>query len=83
MHGLGIIGSVIVGILAGWIAERVLIRHHGLLTNLLVGVVGALIGGYLAGMLGISFGGWIGSLVVSSVGAIILLLVISFFKKKT
>ena len=82
MSGVGIIGAIIIGIFAGWIAEKILKRNHGILTNLLVGIVGALLGGFLAGALGISFGGWIGSLVVSTIGAIILLLLLGLLKKR-
>ena len=47
--GLGIIGWIIIGIAAGWLAEKVMGRSHGLVTNLIVGVVGALLGGWIAG----------------------------------
>lgn len=74
-NGVGIIGWIIIGIIAGWIAEKVMKRNHGLLTNLIVGVVGALIGGFLAGMLGIS-GGFVVSLVIATLGAILLLFIV-------
>lgn len=77
MNGVGIIGVVIIGLLAGWIAERVMNRSHGLLVNLIVGLVGAVIGGFLAGLLGFTYYGWLGSLVVATVGAIVLLFVLS------
>lgn len=76
MNGVGILGAIIIGILAGWIAEKIMKRNHGLLTNLVVGVVGALIGAVIAGALGIGFGGFIGSLVVSTLGAILLLFIL-------
>jgi uncharacterized membrane protein YeaQ/YmgE (transglycosylase-associated protein family) len=82
MNGVGIIGAIIIGILAGWIAEKVMKREHGLLTNLIVGVVGALIGGFLAGALGIGFGGWIGSLIVATIGAVILLAILGAIKRR-
>ena len=56
MNGVGIIGAIIIGIFAGWLAEKIMKRNHGLLTNLVVGIVGALLGAFLAGLLGISFG---------------------------
>ena len=37
MPGVGFFGMLIIGILAGWIAEKVTSSDHGLLTNLLVG----------------------------------------------
>ena len=42
---MSIIAWLVVGILAGWLAERITGRNHGLLTNLIVGIVGAFIGG--------------------------------------
>ena len=48
MNGVGLIGAIIIGIFAGWIAEKVMNRRHGLLTNLVVGLIGALIGGRYA-----------------------------------
>ena len=45
---MGIIGWIIIGIIAGWLAEKIMKRNHGLLTNLVVGVVGAIIGGFIA-----------------------------------
>ena len=81
MDGVGIIGAIIIGIAAGFIAEKVMNRGHGLLTNLIVGLIGALLGSFLAGLLGISFGGLIGSLVVSTAGAILLLFLVGLVKR--
>src|SRR5262245_25618182 len=38
---------IVVGIIAGWLAERIAGRSHGLLTNLFVGIIGALLGGFI------------------------------------
>jgi uncharacterized membrane protein YeaQ/YmgE (transglycosylase-associated protein family) len=70
MDGLGLLGFLIVGLIAGYIAEKATGSNHGLLTNLAVGVVGALIGGFLAGLLGIQLFGFIGALVIATLGAI-------------
>jgi len=82
LSGVGIIGAIIIGILAGWIAEKVMKRDHGLLTNLVVGLVGALLGAFLANLLDIDFGGWIGSLIVSTIGAVILLFLLGLIRRK-
>jgi uncharacterized membrane protein YeaQ/YmgE (transglycosylase-associated protein family) len=81
MNGVGIIGAIVIGILAGWIAEKVMKRNQGLLTNLIVGVVGGLLGAFLANALGISFGGFVGSLLVSSAGAVLLLFLLGLIKR--
>ncbi|MET0338834.1 GlsB/YeaQ/YmgE family stress response membrane protein [Caulobacter sp. 73W] len=82
MSGVGIIGAIIIGILAGWIAEQIMKREHGLLTNLIVGLVGSFLGAFIANVLGISWGGWIGSLVISTLGAIVLLALLGLFRRR-
>jgi uncharacterized membrane protein YeaQ/YmgE (transglycosylase-associated protein family) len=71
--------AIIIGILAGWIAEKVMRRNHGILTNLIVGVVGAFLGAFIANMLDIEFGGILGSLLVATGGAILLLFLLGLF----
>jgi uncharacterized membrane protein YeaQ/YmgE (transglycosylase-associated protein family) len=73
MPGVGFFGMLIIGILAGYIAEKVTASDHGLLTNLLVGIAGSFVGGSLATLLNIVFYGWVGNLIVATVGAILLL----------
>jgi len=68
-----VLGMLIIGILAGYIAEKVTSSDHGLLTNLLVGIAGSFVGGALANLLNIQFYGWLGNLIVASVGAVIVL----------
>lgn len=73
MPGVGFFGMLIIGILAGYIAEKVTASDQGLLTNLLVGIAGSFVGGSLASLLGFQYDGWLGNLLVASVGAILLL----------
>ena len=81
MQGVGWIGFIVIGIIAGWIAEKVMNSRHGLLTNLIVGIVGAFIGGFLANAIGIAFYGFLGSLVVATIGAIILLWLLRMIRR--
>jgi uncharacterized membrane protein YeaQ/YmgE (transglycosylase-associated protein family) len=73
MPGVGFIGMLIIGIIAGYIAEKVTASDHGLLTNLLVGIAGSFVGGTLANVLNMEFYGWLGNLIVATIGAILLL----------
>jgi uncharacterized membrane protein YeaQ/YmgE (transglycosylase-associated protein family) len=73
MPGVGFIGMLIIGVIAGYIAEKVTASDHGLLTNLLVGIAGSFVGGTLANVLNIEFHGWLGNLIVASLGAILVL----------
>lgn len=82
MSGVGLIGTIIIGILAGWIAERVMNRNHGILVNLIVGLVGAFIGSFLLGMLGVGYSGILPSLGASVLGAIVLLFLLGLFRKR-
>ncbi len=82
MNEVSIVGAVVIGILAGWIAEQVMGREHGLLTNLVVGIVGAFLGAVAASALGIGFAGFWGSLIVSTVGAIVLLALVGLIRPR-
>jgi uncharacterized membrane protein YeaQ/YmgE (transglycosylase-associated protein family) len=73
MPGVGFVGMLVIGILAGYIAEKVTASDHGLLTNLLVGIAGSFVGGSLAQLLNIEFYGWLGNFLVATVGAIVIL----------
>jgi uncharacterized membrane protein YeaQ/YmgE (transglycosylase-associated protein family) len=73
MPGVGFIGMLIIGIIAGYVAEKATASDHGLLTNLLVGIAGSFVGGNLATLLNVEFYGWLGNLIVASIGAILIL----------
>lgn len=64
---------IIVGLLAGWIAQRIMDRKGGLIKNLVVGLIGAFVGGLLANAVGLEFYGFLGSLIVATVGAVVVL----------
>ena len=73
---MSIIAWIVVGLVAGWIAERIMGRNQGLLTNLVVGVIGAMVGGFIfSSILGFQYnqGLNLASIVVATVGAVVLL----------
>ena len=78
-----IIYFLLIGAAAGWIAGQLMKGGgFGLLGNIVVGIVGAVLGGYLAGSLGISLGGGlIGALVTAVLGAVVLLFIVGLIKK--
>ena len=82
MSGIGLLTAIFVGVLAGWIAEQVMHRRHGLITNLFVGLVGALLGGFIASALGFGSSGFLGSLIVSTLGAIALLAIVNMMRRR-
>ena len=71
--GVGLITMLIIGALAGWIAEKVTESDHGILTNILVGIAGAFVGGKFADLLQIPIFGFFRLLICATVGAILLI----------
>ncbi len=83
MTGFGIIAWIIIGIIAGWLAEKIMKRDHGLITNLIVGVVGALIGGFVANSMGYDAdGNWLPGILIATLGAVILLAILGLIRRK-
>lgn len=80
---MSLLWFLIIGCLAGFLAGKIIKGGgFGLVGNLVVGVVGAVVGGYLFGLLGVSTGnGLLGSLVTATLGAVVLLWLIGFIKK--
>jgi uncharacterized membrane protein YeaQ/YmgE (transglycosylase-associated protein family) len=77
-----LIGFLVIGLIAGWLAELIMKgRGAGLIVNLIVGVIGAFIGGRLFGFLGLSMHGLVGSLISAIIGAVILLFLVGLIKK--
>ncbi|SER31903.1 Uncharacterized membrane protein YeaQ/YmgE, transglycosylase-associated protein family [Faunimonas pinastri] len=83
MPGVGWFLAIIIGAIAGWIAEKVTRSDMGIFANIVIGIIGALIGGWLAGLLNIHYAGFLGSLVVATVGAIILILIYRAIRGRT
>lgn len=73
---MGVITWIVIGLVAGWLAAKITDSPRGLLRNLVVGLVGSLVGGFLARKLGIQVvpDFW-GELITAIVGAVIFLLV--------
>jgi uncharacterized membrane protein YeaQ/YmgE (transglycosylase-associated protein family) len=71
--GVGLLTMLIIGLIAGWIAEKVTSSDHGLITNLLVGIAGAFVGGKLAEVLEVQVSGFWRTLAAASIGAVLLL----------
>jgi len=73
----------LIGLCAGWLAG-VLTKGggFGLFGNLIVGVIGALLGGLLFGALGIQSSTLLGALITATVGAVVLLFLLSLFARK-
>ncbi len=76
---------VVVGLVAGWLAGQFMRGGgYGLVGNIIVGVLGAVVGGFLFKSLGASMGGGLlGSIIVATIGAVVMLLVVRLFSRGT
>lgn len=83
---MGILGWIIIGALAGWIASMITGNDHkmGAGLNILVGVIGSFIGGFIMNVIGNKgvTGLDIWSLVVATIGSVVLLLIVNFVRRK-
>jgi uncharacterized membrane protein YeaQ/YmgE (transglycosylase-associated protein family) len=77
MLGLGIFWFLIVGLIAGFIASRLTGERRSLVQNLVVGVIGAVVGGVLFWAVGLQATGLIGALVIATVGSVVLLFLLN------
>jgi uncharacterized membrane protein YeaQ/YmgE (transglycosylase-associated protein family) len=73
--GVGFLEMLLIGAIAGWIAEKVTKSNHSIFTNILVGIAGSFVIGVLATILNIPVFGFFRTLVAATVGAILILFV--------
>lgn len=79
---MNLLWFLIIGLIAGWLAGKIMKGSgYGLVGDLVLGVVGAVIGGHLLGFLAIPFAGFLGSIIVATIGAILLVVVIRLVKR--
>ncbi len=80
-----IIYIILIGLVAGFLAGLIMKgKGFGFVVNILIGIAGALLGSWLLGLFNIRIGGaeWLSSIITALIGAIVLLFLISLFKKK-
>lgn len=79
-YGHGLLGWIIIGLIAGWLAGVVgRGRGFGCLADIILGLIGAIIGGWIFTKLGIQAGGVLGSLAAAFVGAVVLVAIARLF----
>ncbi len=78
---MGFLYWIIVGLIAGWLAGKVMKGEgYGVLVDIILGILGAVVGGWVFGLLGFHAGGLIGTIIVSFVGAVILVWIVRKLK---
>ena len=84
MTGIGWIGALVIGGLAGWIASMIMKSDQGILMNIVLGIIGAIVlNALLLAIVGTTLGGWIGQLIVAAAGACLLIFVARVIRRRT
>lgn len=76
---MGILSWIIVGLIAGWLAGLVMKGGgYGVLGDIILGIIGALVGGFLASALfGVSVSGFnLTSLIIAFIGAVVVVAIV-------
>jgi uncharacterized membrane protein YeaQ/YmgE (transglycosylase-associated protein family) len=83
MEAQSLIAVLVIGGLAGWLAGLIVKGYgFGLIGNIVIGIVGALVAGWIFPMLGLGFGGGLFSSVIhATVGAVIVLFLVRLVKR--
>ncbi len=83
MHYHDLVYILLVGLAAGFLAGKIMKgKGFGLVGDLVVGVLGAIVGSWIFGALGIETYGLLGSIVVALIGALLLLYILRLVKKR-
>jgi uncharacterized membrane protein YeaQ/YmgE (transglycosylase-associated protein family) len=78
---IGWLGAILIGAFAGWLAEKIMKSDHSLLTNIILGVIGASIANTIFIWMDIIVAGWLGYLIAGFIGACLLIAASRLFKK--
>lgn len=80
---MNFIWFIIIGGVAGWLAEKIMKKDMNIWQNIGIGVLGGIVGGWLFGLLGFDSNTLIGSLITALVGAIVLIWLWNFIKSRS
>ncbi len=82
MDLVGILISLALGAISGWIAGKLMESDGSLLRNIILGILGGVVGSIVLGLVGLGGSGYIGTIIVSVVGACLLIWVVRLITKK-
>lgn len=79
---MNLVWFLLVGLIAGWLAG-VLVRGrgYGVIADIIIGVLGAMVGGFLFSLLGFSARGTLGSIITAVIGAVVFLAIVKAIHK--
>ena len=80
---VGWIAAIMIGGIAGWLAEQFMKSNMGMLMNVVLGIVGAAVASAILSYLGIALGGWLGYLIAGFIGACLLIWIARLIRGST
>ena len=79
---VAILITIVIGAIIGWIANMIVKSGLGLAGDIIVGIVGSVLGGWLLPQLGVSLGaGLVGTIITGVIGAVIILVIVKLIKR--
>ena len=83
-RGHSFLGWILIGLIAGWLTGKIMRgAGYGCLGDVILGMVGAVIGGWIFGKLGLFGGGFLYSLAAATVGAVLLVAIARLFSGRS
>jgi uncharacterized membrane protein YeaQ/YmgE (transglycosylase-associated protein family) len=79
-NGVGWLMAIIIGGIAGWLAEKVMKSDMGVFMNIILGIIGALVLNFILALLGMDFEGWLPFLIIGFIGACLLIAIARMFR---
>jgi uncharacterized membrane protein YeaQ/YmgE (transglycosylase-associated protein family) len=78
---MNILVLLIVGVVAGFLADKLVKNTFGTVGDILIGIAGSFVGNWIFSLLGLQYSSLVWDIISATVGAVVLLLVVNLFKK--
>jgi uncharacterized membrane protein YeaQ/YmgE (transglycosylase-associated protein family) len=76
-HPEGFIVWIVIGLIAGWLAGKIMKGSgYGILGDIMLGLIGSVVGGFVVGLFMVGNAGFVGSIVVAVIGACLLIFLV-------
>jgi len=80
---MSLVWWIVVGLIAGWAAGKIMKGGgYGVVMDMVLGIVGAVVGGWLMGLLGIYSGSLLGTIIIAIIGAVFLIWLSRILRKR-
>ena len=80
---MSLVWWIVIGLIAGWAAGKIMKGGgYGVVMDIVLGIVGAVVGGWLMGLLGIYSGSLLGTIIIAIIGAVFLIWLSRILRKR-